>query len=216
MKVVDKIIFDCEVSTRKILKVPVETIVATPYNPPDRTDDGVEFRKLTETVRKYGAIQPILITSDRDLVDGNRRLAAAKLAGLKTIDCLILDDAIDKDLAFGDLNTTSKKLTNRGWLYVCRYGMKKPPAAVMSQYQELSKIVGTYGIDLLIEKKLGLKFLEFCRNIKAHGVAMRLDEIIISTAKGRLTNKLNFVIRNQELTTSEKAEKLTVLLKGAA
>ena len=57
MKVLDKIIFDAEISERKILRVPVNTIIATPYNPTERTDDGKKLRKLAETVKQYGIIQ---------------------------------------------------------------------------------------------------------------------------------------------------------------
>ena len=213
MKVMDKIIFDAEVSERKILRVPVNTIIATPYNPRERTDDGKKLRKLAETVKQYGIIQPIIITADRDLVDGNRRLAAAKLAGQTHIDCIILAPEVDKDVVFGDLNTTSEKIGNRGWLYVCRHGMRTPPEAIRAAYQELFKLVGTYGIDLMIERKLGLGLLDQCKSIKAQGVVMRLDEIIIRTAKRKLTNKLNVVLRDKVLTQSEKAAALTEILE---
>lgn len=210
----DKIIFDAEVSDRKILRVPVGSIVGTPYNPADRTEDGKKLRLLSETIKKYGVIQPIVITADRDLVDGNRRLAAARLAGLEVIDCIILPAEVDKDLVFGDLNTTSEKINNRGWLFACRYGMMTPPKAIQAQYQELFKLVGTYGIDLMIEKRLGLGLLEQCKRVKAQGVVMRLDEIIIRTARGKLSNKLNVVMRDGELDLSEKAARLSDILCG--
>lgn len=214
MKVMDKIIFDAEVSERKILRIPVNTIVATPYNPPHRSEDGKKLRALADSIKKYGAIQPILITADRDLVDGNRRLAAAKLAGLTHVECIILGPEIDKDEAFGDLNTTSEKITNRGWLYACRHGMRKPPQNIQAQYQELFKLVGTYGVDLMIEKRLGLGLLDQCKTIKAQGVCMRLDEIIIRTAKGRLSNKLNVIMRDTWLQREEKVARITDLLEA--
>lgn len=215
MKVADKVIFDCEVSNRKILSVPVNTIIATPYNPTERTEDGKKLRKLADTVRKYGIIQPIIITDDRDLVDGNRRLAAAKLAGMTHIDCIILGPDVDKDVVFGDLNTTSEKISNRGWLYVCRHGMRTPPESIRAKYQELFKLVGTYGIDLMLEKKVGLGLLDQCKTIKAQGVVMRLDEIIIRVAKNKLTNKLNVVMRDKSLSQFEKASELMSLLESA-
>lgn len=214
MKVMDKIIFDAEVSERKILWIPVSTIIATPYNPSHRTEDGKKLRELAESIKKHGSIQPILITADRDLVDGNRRLAAAKLAGLTKIECIVLGPGVDKDEAFGDLNTTSEKINNRGWLYACRHGMRKPPAGIQAQYQELFKLVGTYGIDLMIEKRLGLGLLEQCKTIKAQGVVMRLDEIIIRTAKGRLSNKLNVIMRDTWLQREEKIARITDLLEA--
>ncbi len=144
----DKIIFDAEVSDRKILRIPVNTIIATSYNPKERTAEGAKLTALTETVKRYGVIQPVIITDSRDLVDGNRRLAAAKKAGMSHIDCIILPASVDKDAVFGDLNTTSEKIGNRGWLYICRHGIRNPPKDVRASYQELHKLVGNYGVDL--------------------------------------------------------------------
>lgn len=214
MKVLDKIIFDAEVSERKILRIPVNTIVATPYNPKERTEAGKKLRELTETIKSYGVIQPIIITADRDLVDGNRRLAATKLAGLSHIECIILSPEVDKDRVFGDLNTTSEKITNRGWLQACRYGMRTPPEKVRKQYSELYKLVGDYGIDLMLEKKMGLGLLDQCKQVKAQGVAMTLGQIIIRTAQRKLTNRLNVVMRDKSLSQLERAAELQAILEG--
>lgn len=208
----DKIIFDAEVSDRKILRIPVNTIIATSYNPKERTAEGAKLTALTETVKRYGVIQPVIITDSRDLVDGNRRLAAAKKAGMSHIDCIILPASVDKDVVFGDLNTTSEKIGNRGWLYICRHGIRNPPKDVLASYQELHKLVGNYGVDLMIEQKLGLGLLAQCKFIKAQGVVMRLDEIIIRVAKGKLTNKLNVLMRDRSMPQAEQIAAMTKIL----
>ena len=208
----DKIIFDAEVSDRKILRIPVNTIIATSYNPKERTAEGAKLTALTETVKRYGVIQPVIITDSRDLVDGNRRLAAAKKAGMSHIDCIILPASVDKDVVFGDLNTTSEKIGNRGWLYICRHGIRNPPKDVRASYQELHKLVGNYGVDLMIEQKLGLGLLAQCKFIKAQGVVMRLDEIIIRVARGKLTNKLNVLMRDRSMPQAEQIAAMTKIL----
>lgn len=208
----DKIIFDAEVSERKILRIPVNTIIATSYNPKERTAEGAKLTALTETVKRYGVIQPVIITDSRDLVDGNGRLAAAKKAGMSHIDCIILPASVDKDVVFGDLNTTSEKIGNRGWLYICRHGIRNPPKDVLATYQELHKLVGNYGVDLMIEQKLGLGLLAQCKFIKAQGVVMRLDEIIIRVAKGKLTNKLNVLMRDRSMPQAEQIAAMTKIL----
>lgn len=208
----DKIIFDAEVYDRKILRIPVNTIIATSYNPKERTAEGAKLTALTETVKRYGVIQPVIITDSRDLVDGNRRLAAAKKAGMSHIDCIILPASVDKDVVFGDLNTTSEKIGNRGWLYICRHGIRNPPKDVLASYQELHKLVGNYGVDLMIEQKLGLGLLAQCKIIKAQGVVMRLDEIIIRVARGKLTNKLNVLMRDRSMPQAEQIAAMAKIL----
>ena len=212
MKVLDKIVFDAKVSDRKILLIPANTIIATPYNPSARTKDGVEFRKLCASIKTYGIIQPLIITADRDMVDGNRRLAAAKLAGSTYVECIILPLTVDKDKVFGEVNTTSMKINGRGWLDACRKGYKTPPPEIHTQYQELFGLVGSYGVDLLIEKKLGLNLLRQCKEIKALGIVRRLDEIIIKVAEGKLTNKINAISR-LDIDRAEKVKAIEGLLK---
>ncbi len=214
MNKLDKIIFDAKVSERKILEIPIETITATPYNPKDRTKDSAKLRKLVETVKKYGVIQPIVITSDRDLVDGNRRLAAAKLAGFTTIDCIILPPHVDKDEVFGELNTSSEKIGGKGWVAAYRYGLRKLPGDELAKCQELHRMLGNYGLDKLIAHNIGTNILPFCKLIKAQGVPMRLEDMILVVVERRLVNKLNAIVRGdwQQL---EKVRQLRAVLEPA-
>jgi hypothetical protein len=212
MKTMDRVIFDAKVSDRKILLIPVETIAATPYNPGSRTKDGAKLKKLSASVKKYGVLQPLIITSSRDLVDGNRRLAAALMAGQSHVECIILPASVDKDEAFCDVNTTAEKIGGKGWLEACRHGYKKPPSEILTKYKELFGLVGTYGVDMMIERRLGFNLLDQCKSIKSYGLAMRLDEIIIKVAQNKLTNKINAITR-AELTPVEKLAKLREVLQ---
>jgi hypothetical protein len=211
MKVLDKIVFDAKVSERKILMIPTDTIIATPYNPASRTKEGIKLRRLSESVRKYGVIQPLVITADRDLVDGNRRLHAAKMAGMKYIECIILPMNVDKDEVFCEVNTTAEKIGGKGWLEACRHGYRKPPNDVMLKYEELSNLVGIYGVDLLIEKKIGLNILDLCKSAKSLGLVMRLDSLIIKVAQSKLTNRINAIYRS-DIAREEKVQLIEALL----
>lgn len=191
--VMDKLVFDAEVSERKILWVPINTIRPTPYNPKHRTKEGKELRALVDTIRKYGVVYPILITEDRDLIDGHRRYTAAKLAGLERIECIV--SSLDRDEAFGLVNTTPKRIVRRDWLEIARGGGKALPAKEAALYRELHALVGNYGVDLLIQKGLGLGILTLCKAVHQYGTRMRLEEIIMAAAHGRLTNRLNMEIR---------------------
>lgn len=210
-KITDRIIFDCKASDRKILIVPVETIVATPYNPSARTKDGKKLRALADSIGKYGLIQPIVITADRDIVDGNRRLAASKIAGLSHVDCIILPVGVDKDDVFREVNTQSEKIFGRGWLEACRKGYRNPPPEVWRQYTELLSLVGTYGVDLLISKKLGLAILDQAKSAKSLGLVIRLDELVIKMAEGKLSNKINAIQRSSD-SKEQKVKQIEELL----
>ena len=189
----DRIVFDASVSDRKILLVPVNTLKHTPYNPPSRTKEGVKLKKLIDSVKRYGQAYPILITQDRDVIDGNRRLAASRTLGIEFIECIVCD--FDKDEAFSTVNTNAVPLGGKGWLSVARGGGWLPKKE-RSEYDELHALVGSYGIDLLISQNQGLNVLSLCKNVCAQGITKRLEEVIMLTAMKKLTNKLNAVIRS--------------------
>lgn len=211
MAVLDKIVFDAKVSERKILLIPTNTIVSTHYNPKTRTKEGKALSELSASVKKYGVIQPLIITADRDLVDGNRRLKAAKLAGMQYVECIILAANVDKDSVFGDMNTTSEKIGGKGWLEAIRLGNTKAPTKYLIQYNELFKLIGTYGIDILIEKRIGLNILDLCKSVKALGLTIRLDALLMKVAQAKLTNRINAIYRS-DISREEKVQMLDALL----
>jgi ParB family transcriptional regulator, chromosome partitioning protein len=74
-----------------IVEVPVDRVSSSPFQPRSRIDEN-ELEKLVESVRAHGIIQPILVTEVLDgyrLVAGERRLRAARLAGLERIPAVV-------------------------------------------------------------------------------------------------------------------------------
>jgi hypothetical protein len=206
----DRVIFDAKVSERKVLLVPVNTLRHTPYNPPSRTKEGKKLTLLVESLKKYGQAYPILITSDRDVIDGNRRLIASKSIGNEFIECIIFDG--DKDEVFNTLNTTPVPMGGKGWLVSARKGGKLPPKE-LAIYNELFALIGSYGIDLLISQNVGLNILPLCKGVCAQGTAKSLDEVIMKTAMHKLSNKLNFIVRSGK-SMDKKVKEIDDLLDG--
>ena len=206
----DKIIFDAKVSERKILLVPIASIRHTPYNPPNRTKDGHAMKKLAETIRKHGLIYPLLITDDRNLIDGNRRLTACRSLGWEFVECII--SPLDKDELFGDVNTNAMPLGGKGWLHVARGGGKLPEKE-SSLYKELHSLIGNYGIDKLIAKNVGLNILPLCKTVCSFGTSKRVEEVIMLCADGKLSNKLNAEIRASK-TRAEKVAAMDAILEA--
>lgn len=76
----------------EIAKIPVFNIVPNP-NQPRRYFDKDNLQKLAQSIREHGIIQPIIVTKINDekyeLIAGERRLEAAKLAELKEMPAVI-------------------------------------------------------------------------------------------------------------------------------
>ena len=76
-----------------ITQVPVSEIEPNP-NQPRRVFDEEALRSLAASIAEYGLISPITVRlhyGRYELVTGERRLRAAKLAGLTRVPCIVLD-----------------------------------------------------------------------------------------------------------------------------
>lgn len=92
--------YDNEGSNSKngVLEIPLNQIKANPYQP-RKSFDEKSLLELSESIKEYGIIQPIVVVEDEfdhyTLVAGERRFRASKLAKMKTIKAVVvtLDDA---------------------------------------------------------------------------------------------------------------------------
>jgi len=76
----------------EVIKIPTENIVPNP-NQPRYYFDGDNLKELSESIKEHGVIQPILVTkinvNKYELIAGERRLQASKLAGFEEIPAII-------------------------------------------------------------------------------------------------------------------------------
>ncbi len=112
-----------------IFWIEIEKINPNPYQP-RREFDQVKLKDLSESIRMYGVLQPLVVTRkevyhegagmtvEYELISGERRLRASKLAGLAQVPALIkhgeedpqlkLEMAIIENLQREDLNAVDR------------------------------------------------------------------------------------------------------------
>jgi ParB family chromosome partitioning protein len=77
-----------------VQQVPIEQVGANPFQPRTRFDEGA-LQELTDSIKANGIIQPVVLRRTADdgyeLVAGERRLRAAKLAGLESVPAIVRD-----------------------------------------------------------------------------------------------------------------------------
>ena len=76
-----------------ILYLRTEDIAPSPVQPRQHFDEEA-LRELSESIRRYGVLHPLTLRlrgGRYELVAGERRLRAARLAGLREVPCLLLD-----------------------------------------------------------------------------------------------------------------------------
>ena len=90
-------------SEADIIQIPLSEIRPNPYQP-RKNFDKEALDELATSIRNYGVFQPIIVKKSikgYDLVAGERRLRASKLAGLETIPAIVKDfsDAEMREIA---------------------------------------------------------------------------------------------------------------------
>ena len=81
-----------------IIQIPVGEIRPNPYQP-RKSFDKEALDELATSIRNYGVFQPIIVKKSikgYDLIAGERRLRASKLAGLDTIPAIVKDFSDDE------------------------------------------------------------------------------------------------------------------------
>ena len=81
----------------RVLYLPAARIRPNPLQPRKHFDAGA-LQELAESIRQYGVLQPLTVrrlAGGYELVAGERRLRAARLAGLSGVTCLLADEGED-------------------------------------------------------------------------------------------------------------------------
>src|SRR5690606_22029384 len=143
--------------TRQTMDVPVDAIEVNPFQP--RTDfDEAGLAELAQSIRVHGIIQPLTLRRLHEgryqLIAGERRLRAARLAGLTAVPAFIrladdqglLEMAIVENLQRADLNAMEMAFSLQRLLDECsltheelsqRVGKSRP---VITNYLRLLKL----------------------------------------------------------------------------
>jgi ParB family chromosome partitioning protein len=114
-----------------LTQVPLEAIGRNPYQPRKAFDDD-DLASLADSIRTHGVLQPLVVRQVRDgyqLVAGERRLRAARAAGLPRVpvtvvdfnDQQVLEAALVENIQRSDLNPIEKAQGFKD--YLARYHM---------------------------------------------------------------------------------------------
>lgn len=125
-------------SQAQVRAVPVESIVPNPHQPRQHFSHQ-ELESLIQSIKQHGILQPLLVsqidTDHYELIAGERRLRAARIAGLATVPVLVRDVAdlekielaLIENIQRSDLNPMEKAESYRKLLQ--EFGLNHDEAA---------------------------------------------------------------------------------------
>ena len=90
-KIEEKII--TETPKEEIIKVPIAELRSNPYQP-RKVFDEEALKELASSIKEHGVFQPIIIKKSikgYEIIAGERRVKASKLAGLKEVPAIVRD-----------------------------------------------------------------------------------------------------------------------------
>jgi len=99
---------------RQVLELPVEAVQANPDQPRQVLNEA-SIEGLAQSIRQYGVMQPIVVQRVADtyqLVAGERRLRASKLAGKATIPALVIEATGTKSLELALIENIQRENLN--------------------------------------------------------------------------------------------------------
>ena len=104
-KGLDALLGQSNQAQRSVKEIRIEKIKAGRFQP-RATFNKEKLEELTNSIKNQGVLSPILVRelglNDYEIIAGERRLRASKMAGLKTIPCLI-DQKQDQDVLISAL-----------------------------------------------------------------------------------------------------------------
>lgn len=163
----------------KVNYIEANSIEVAKYNPKSRTDKKV-LKKLLKSIEKFGILSPLLIDSNKNLVDGHRRLACAKILKLTKVPIVQISDKIKKDEAFDTINNTTKKISPKEILYIYING-GYVGTRIVNEISRLKEVIGDKGLKALATKNVSYRVLDYAsaiqRYIKKDGEAMTIKII---------------------------------------
>lgn len=139
-----------EAPGRREVELPIEEIRPNPYQPRKEFDKKA-LEELSESIKTHGIFTPLLVrksVSGYDLITGERRLRAAKMAGLKTIPAIQVEFTEEQMMEIAILENVQREDLN--------------PIEEAAAYESLIQKLG-YTQEKLAER-VG-KSREYCANI---------------------------------------------------
>lgn len=189
----------------KVLEVPIVDVIPNP-NQPRTNFKQQELEELSESIKRHGLIQPIVVSPIADnkyeVIAGERRLRASKMAGLKEVPIVVKETTNDKKLELALIENIQREDLNP---MEEAYTYKRILEAKELSHAELASLVSkgrstiTNALRLLDLPEKAQKLLY--ENKITSGHARAILSVTTDMGKDKLTNKIvedNLSVREAE------------------
>lgn len=221
-KIEEKII--TETPKEEIVKINLNELRSNPYQP-RQTFDEEALQELANSIKEHGVFQPIIIKKSikgYEIIAGERRVKASKIAGLKEIPAIVrnftdsemMEIALLENLQRENLNSIEEALAYKNLLTNLNITQEKLAERLGKSRSHITNMIGLLTLpeevqNLISEKKISMgharvlskledkhQIKELTDRIMSEGLSVRQIEELTSSEKNY--ERKNKIVRHQE------------------
>lgn len=144
------------------------------FNPEGRVKKE-NIRDLIDSMSRSGILYPILVSIDNKVIDGHRRLAAAKELGWDVIPAFVTDGEADE--VYATVNATSRKMSGADALQVW---LKRPLAVtplLRSRFENMNAVLGPKRVAAIVKAGYSLRLFNRAKQVAKYCESTDQDTI---------------------------------------
>ena len=221
-KIEEKI--NTETPKEEIVKVNLDELRSNPYQPRQNFDEEA-LQELAASIKEHGVFQPIIIKKSikgYEIIAGERRVKASKIAGLKEIPAIVrnftdsemMEIALLENLQRENLNSIEEALAYKNLLTNLNLTQEKLAERLGKSRSHITNMIGLLTLpeevqNLISEKKISMgharvlskledkhQIKELTDRIISEGLSVRQIEELTSSEKNY--ERKNKIVRHQE------------------
>lgn len=149
-------------STTNFSRVKISSLKQAKFNPTNRLE-GRRIKDLARSIQEVGLVYPIAVNQDNEVIDGHRRIAAAKELGWDEVPIIIVSG--DRQAIFSEVNATSQKMTagDNLKIYLVDPLALRPP--IRRKHEEAEQFLGRTMMKALAKRGSSINLLRWAKEV---------------------------------------------------
>lgn len=177
--------------SQQIEVVSVDAIKPLGFNPASRVTEPA-LKGLRESIAQHGILQPLALTPNGDLIDGERRWRCAKALGLTHVPVMRYNGELMT--LYRELNGERRRHSAAEWLNVWVHG-GDVPEGVLKDIRRLCKLVGAEELAKLAQDGVSPRGIMQIASIVCGYCGDKSDGFKASVIRWARTHKQTFAVR---------------------
>ncbi len=168
----------------KLQELAVSTLSAASWNPKSRTRiDTGHMKRLVESVRKFGIVVPVIALEDGTIIDGHRRVMAAKELDLLTVPVLVHEpNGLTPHDVYGQVNYAVRPLEGVEHIEVYLDGGPVPNPSQLKIIEEIEGRFGRKTLKRMAKAGVGPRVFSVSRSFISYSELEDDDDAALRTA----------------------------------